>query len=106
MNECLNQEFITIRVCNCHMVATTSPPSRQYDVAIKLHVHRLCKLGNSHLGAGSCYYFTTDCTRHTAKMVVVDTIWQLHTLIVMDSWFEHIQYMHRKQQLFNRYTML
>ena len=39
----------------------------------------------SHLGACSCYYFTTDCLHHTAEMVVVDTIWQLHTLIVMNS---------------------
>ena len=38
----------------------------------------------SHLGA-----FTTDCLRHTAKMVVVDTIWQLHTLIVTRNTYPH-----------------
>ena len=28
----------------------------------------------------------TDCLRHTAEMAVVEPIWQLHTLIVMNSW--------------------
>ena len=29
--------------------------------------------------------FTTDCQRHTAEMVVVETLWQLHTLTVINS---------------------
>ena len=28
----------------------------------------------------------TDCLRHAAEMAVVEPIWQLHTLIVMNSW--------------------
>ena len=31
------------------------------------------------------YMLTTLFASHTAEMVVVDTIWQLHTLIVMNS---------------------
>jgi len=30
--------------------------------------------------------FTTDCQRHTAKMAVVETLWQLHTVIAINSW--------------------
>ena len=30
--------------------------------------------------------FTTNYLRHTAKMAVVETLWQLHTLTVMNSW--------------------
>ena len=30
--------------------------------------------------------FTTDCQRHTAKMAVVKTLWQLHTFIAINSW--------------------
>jgi len=29
--------------------------------------------------------FTTDCQRHTAEMAVVETLWQLHTLTVINS---------------------
>jgi len=29
--------------------------------------------------------FTTDCQCHTAEMEVVETLWQLHTLIVINS---------------------
>jgi len=28
--------------------------------------------------------FTTDCQRHTAEMAVVETLWQLHTLTVIE----------------------
>jgi len=31
--------------------------------------------------------FTTDYLRHTAEMAVVETLWQLHTLTVINSWF-------------------
>ena len=31
--------------------------------------------------------FTTDC-RHTAEMAVVETLWQLHTLTVINSWLQ------------------
>ena len=34
----------------------------------------------------ACMLLLLDCLCHTAEMVVVDTIWQLHTLIVMNSW--------------------
>jgi len=30
---------------------------------------------------------TTDYLRHTAEMAVVETLWQLHTLSVINSWF-------------------
>jgi len=30
--------------------------------------------------------FTTDYLRHTAEMAVVETLWQLHTLSVINSW--------------------
>jgi len=30
--------------------------------------------------------FTTDCQRHTVEMAVVETLWQLHTLTVLNSW--------------------
>jgi len=29
---------------------------------------------------------TTDYLRHTAQMAVVETLWQLHTLSVINSW--------------------
>ena len=31
--------------------------------------------------------FATSYCRHTAEMAVVEPIWQLHTLIVMNSWY-------------------
>ena len=30
--------------------------------------------------------FTADCLCHTAEMAVVETVWQLHTIIVINSW--------------------
>ena len=32
-----------------------------------------------------CEGLATDCLRHTPKMAVVEPIWQLYTLIVMNS---------------------
>jgi len=34
--------------------------------------------------------FTTDCQLQTAEMAVVETLWQLHTLIVGNSWYTSI----------------
>ena len=31
--------------------------------------------------------FTADCLRHPIQMAGVETIWELHTLIVMNSWY-------------------
>jgi len=31
--------------------------------------------------------FTTDYLRHTAEMAVMETLWQLHTLSVINSWW-------------------
>ena len=31
--------------------------------------------------------FTADCLRHPIQMAGIETIWELHTLIVMNSWF-------------------
>jgi len=31
--------------------------------------------------------FTTDYLRHTAETAVVETLWQLHTFTVINSWF-------------------
>jgi len=33
------------------------------------------------------YSPSTDYQPHTVKMVVVETLWQLHSLIVINSWF-------------------
>jgi len=34
--------------------------------------------------------FTTDYRRHTAEMVVGESLWQLHTLIVINSWWQYV----------------
>ena len=67
-----------------YMVSTTTVFAVWHGKQCGQHVHRLCKLCSNHNAA--IYYFTTDCRHHTAEMVVVDTIWQLHTIIVLNSW--------------------
>jgi len=37
---------------------------------------------------------TTDYLRHTAEMVVVETLWQLHTLTVINSWLNIMHVSH------------
>jgi len=32
--------------------------------------------------------FTSGCQCHTAEMAVVETLWQMHTLIVMNFWYK------------------
>ena len=64
-----------------------------YTVMLTVHIREFCQvspdpLPRSRVGLGtrlSRYYFTTDCLPHTTQMVVVETIWQLHTRIVMNS---------------------
>ena len=45
------QEFITIRVCNCHIVSTTTIFAVWHGKQCGQHVHRLCKLCSNHNAA-------------------------------------------------------
>ena len=70
-----------------------------YSITTKIGCVNSVVITISHLGACSCYYVLhhwfaymprrkvdhTDCLHHTAEMAVVEPIWQLHTLIVMNS---------------------
>ena len=35
--------------------------------------------------------FTADCLRHPIQMAGVETVWELHTLIVINSWWSSTQ---------------
>ena len=90
----LHQEFITIRVCNCHMVSswhtavdqlmviTSSSSSSCMLLSVKLWFNHNFTLRSMQL---LLIHHQLICMS-TAEMVAMDTIWQLHTLIVMNSW--------------------
>ena len=53
-----------------------------------MYIHRLCKHCSNH----SFTSIHAAASPLIAKMVVVETIWQLHTLIVMNSLYKSMNY--------------
>ena len=101
------QEFITIRVCNFHMVSTptiwigwrrqsavnmlirylTWSHFRCYIVYIS-YVNTVAKAHLFTAVFSQLTIFTADCLHHPIQMAGIETIWELHTLIVINSWQE------------------
>ena len=78
------KEFITGRVSNSSMVSTPAiwiGCRRQSAVSMLSCEKHSCK------EAG---IFTADCLQHSIQMMGIETIWELHTLPVINSWWSKI----------------
>ena len=44
-------------------------------------------VAKAHLSTAVLRIFTADCLHHPIQMAGIETIWELHTLSVINSWF-------------------